>query len=58
MQVLVRERLPQFRAGVLRGTWRSASGTTPFTQFGELPLVACGGLLLLLAWLVRRPARG
>jgi apolipoprotein N-acyltransferase len=46
----VRERLPQFAAGVLRGTWRSASGTTPFTRYGELPLALCGGLLLLLAW--------
>jgi apolipoprotein N-acyltransferase len=53
----IRERIPQFEAGVLRGTWRSTHGTTPFTRYGELPLTACCGLLLLLAWLVRTPTR-
>ena len=45
--------LPRFAPGVLRGEWRTMQGTTPFTRWGGLPLVA---LLLALAALgvVRR----
>jgi len=53
----IRDRLPQFEAGVLRGTWRTMTGTTPYTRYGYLPLLACAVVLLIFAFLVRRPGR-
>jgi apolipoprotein N-acyltransferase len=49
--------LPQFEAGVLRGTWRTMTGTTPYTRYGYGPLLACAVVLLICAFRLRRPAR-
>jgi len=50
----IRERLPQFEAGVLRGDWRAMSGVTPYTRFGYLPVLIC---LVLLGLGAARGAR-
>ncbi|HEX7038037.1 MAG TPA: apolipoprotein N-acyltransferase [Pseudomonadales bacterium] len=51
----VQARLPQFEPGVLRGEYRTMSGTTPFTRYGHGPLLVL--LFLLLAAGVARKAR-
>lgn len=43
-------RLPQFEAGVLTGSYREMTGSTPFGRLGHLPLLA--GLTLILAAVV------
>ena len=47
--------LPQFQAGVLRGSFQVMQGRTPYNRYGDLWLVAIS-LLTLLAMLVRRTA--
>ena len=47
--------LPQFEAGVLRGSFQVMQGRTPYNRYGDLWLVAIS-LLTLLAMLVRRTA--
>jgi len=47
----LRQRLPQFEPGVLRGEYREMSGRTPYNRFGPWPLyavllVAAGALML------------
>ncbi|MEZ5559443.1 MAG: apolipoprotein N-acyltransferase [Pseudomonadales bacterium] len=49
----VRAALPQFEAGVLRGEFALMSGTTPFTRYGQLPLLL-GMLLCLIGLLALR----
>jgi apolipoprotein N-acyltransferase len=44
----IRDRLPQFEAGVLRGEYRTFAGATPFVRFGHYPVL--GAVLLLLVW--------
>ncbi|MEM8768197.1 MAG: apolipoprotein N-acyltransferase, partial [Pseudomonadota bacterium] len=48
----IRERLPQFEAGVLTGEYREMTGRTPFNRFGPLPLYL--SLLALAGWLGAR----
>ena len=43
----IEARLPQFEAGVLRGEVRPMEGVTPYTRFGDLPIV--GFVFVLLA---------
>ncbi len=50
---VIRDRLPQFKAGVLTGEYREMTGRTPFNLLGPWPLYL--GLLGLAVWLgVRR----
>ena len=35
----VRHQLPQYRPGVLRGSYRLMTGRTPYSQFGDTPLL-------------------
>ncbi len=53
----VRERLPQFVAGALRGEYRTMSGTTPFTRYGHWPLLAMLAFFLVVASKSRRLIR-
>jgi apolipoprotein N-acyltransferase len=46
----VRQRLPQFRAGVLRGRIQPMQGATPYVRWGDAPLGA--GALLSTLWLL------
>ena len=46
---VVRDQLPQFKAGVLAGEYRLMSGRTPFNRFGSWPLY---GVLVLVAGLL------
>ncbi len=45
---------PQFERLAHRGTAYRASGTTPYTRFGNLPLTLLTSLLLILSMLIRR----
>jgi apolipoprotein N-acyltransferase len=45
------ERLPQFRAGVLTGSYRQMQGHTPYSRYGDWPLLMLLGLgLLFYGW--------
>jgi len=51
----IREQLPQFERGVLRGSWQVMTGTTPYTRYGYGPVLAVALLLLLwMGWLRMR----
>ncbi len=39
-------RLPQFEPGVLTGSYRAMSGSTPFTRWGHVPFLVALGLIL------------
>ncbi|MEQ8486097.1 MAG: apolipoprotein N-acyltransferase [Pseudomonadales bacterium] len=58
----VRERLPQFQAGVLRGEYVAMTGTTPYTRLGHGPWLLLLGAVLAwcagLRWLGRAAAAG
>lgn len=47
-------RSPQFETHVLSGEVRPYSGATPYTRFGNRPVLMLCGALLVSAWLVRR----
>jgi apolipoprotein N-acyltransferase len=47
-------RSPQFVPAVLKGTVEARTGLTPYARFGNGPVGAVCGVLLLLAWLGRR----
>jgi apolipoprotein N-acyltransferase len=53
----IRDRLPQFEAGVLRGTWQTMAGSTPYSRYGYLPLLGCALTLAAFAVLMRRVRR-
>lgn len=46
--------LPQFEPGVLRGSFRQASGFTPFTRLGQLPVLGLFAGILVLGLIRRR----
>lgn len=48
------KRAPQFERTVLRGEIEARTGQTPFTRFGNYPILAVIMLLLLLSYLGRR----
>ncbi|MDN6275071.1 MAG: apolipoprotein N-acyltransferase [Psychrobacter sp.] len=48
------ERAPQFERMVLRGDIQAREGQTPFTRFGNYPILFTIALLLLLSYLGRR----
>jgi apolipoprotein N-acyltransferase len=50
----IRDRLPQFEAGVLRGRWQVMTGATPYARYGYLPLLGCALVLGVFAAFVRR----
>lgn len=51
----VSEAIPQFQAGVVRGTLYPASGSTPYLVLGNPPLISlCFAVLLFFAWRQRR----
>jgi apolipoprotein N-acyltransferase len=52
----VRDRLPQFEAGVLRGDYLAMRGSTPFARFGHLPWLVV--LALVIGWCVWHRRRG
>jgi apolipoprotein N-acyltransferase len=56
----VRDRLPQFQAGVLRGEYVAMTGTTPYTRLGHGPWLLLLGAVLAwcagLRWLGRAGA--
>jgi apolipoprotein N-acyltransferase len=56
---VVKARLPQFEAGVLRGEYRIMTGTTPYARFGQGPFaLAAAGLALAVGLARRRTASG
>ncbi|MCZ6855375.1 MAG: apolipoprotein N-acyltransferase [Gammaproteobacteria bacterium] len=47
----VRDELPQFSAGVLRGSYQLMTGQTPYSRYGELPLLFLAALsATFLTW--------
>jgi len=48
--------IPEFEAGVLDGTFTGMSGTTPFGRFGNVPVLVCITLIILIAQATRRRA--
>ena len=50
----VAARLPQFEAGVLTGTVQAASGSTPFSRFGNLPLLLALTVAVLVSFTMPR----
>ncbi len=49
------ERAPQFERTVLRGDIQARVGNTPFTRFGQYPILFIMALLLILSYLGKRP---
>jgi len=49
--------LPQFQAAVLHGSFRAVTGSTPFQQVGNWPVLLLCFLVLGLAFAPRQPAR-
>jgi len=43
----IQVQLPQFQEGVLRGEVKAMEGRTPYTRFGDLPILGFVGVLLL-----------
>jgi apolipoprotein N-acyltransferase len=48
-------RSAQFETAVVTGTIAPRQGATPYVRFGNVPVIGLCSILLLLAWLVRRP---
>jgi apolipoprotein N-acyltransferase len=54
---LVEATIPQFEAGILDGTFSGMSGKTPFSRFGNVPVLVCIAVVILIAQTMRRRTR-